>query len=141
MNRTLKARLAKLERRTIRPEMPRTIIALCPQEEAGEIVGYLAGNLHILREPNESAKDCASRAFSLAPSCLYLVAMYAKPARSAVEREERLAARWATPEPPPPPDEPEIDPYAVGQPGIGSIASRELLERMGAVPVPFERLI
>lgn len=132
MSKALKARLARLEQRKFGRRLPRIIYSIHGRDEV-ELIGYRIGNVTVMRAPGEPLGELQARAWGLGAGHA-LEALYRPENRpSAV-----LAEPWT---PPPTPAEPEPDPYAVGQPGIGAIASREMLERMGAIPVPPERLI
>lgn len=136
----LLSRVKRLERRIVRRPLPRVILALYEQEEAGEIVGFAVGNLRVLREGHESVDDCAKRAFELGRTP-FIAAIYAHRPSSAVGRDDSDFGAMTDADAPAEPSGPEIDEYAVGQPGIGAVADREALIRMGAIRVPPERLI
>lgn len=132
----LRSRIERLEAQRSRRPLPRLVLRLCPQEDAGEIVGFQVGNLHVVRKAEETVADCAARAFALAPTVPFIAAVHAKRPRTARERDEREEAARCPAEPlaasggPP-------EPVA----GVGRVASRAELERFGAIPIPPERLL
>lgn len=129
MSKALKARLAKLEQRKFGRWL-RLVYKLHPNEDAGEIVGFAAGNVTFLREAGESEADCAARAFRLAPGQPCLAAIHAKPPRSARETHPRALACPTPANAPEAPSGAEFDPFELS--GIGRTATRAELERMGS---------
>ena len=138
MSKALKSRLDRLEQRITRRAPPRIVFRIHDRDD-GEVTGYRAGNVAVVRSEGETAQTCANRAFELQPSAGFIAAIYAKRPWSADEREEAPQRCAVTADAPTASDGQQIDPYDVGQPGIGRIASREELERMGAIAVPPER--
>lgn len=94
----LLARLERLERQQQRRPLPRLVFKLCPQEQAGEIVGFNVGNVHVVREAGETAEQCAARAFALTPTAVAIAAVYAEQPRSRQEREEARSATQPAPD-------------------------------------------
>ncbi len=136
----LRTRLDRLEKRLERRPLPRIIFALYPHENAGEITGYQAGNVTVLRLDNESAEACAKRAWTLQPGAVAIAALYEKPARTRSQADwealgHRTYAKAANA-----PEGLQIessDPYALA--GIGRRASDAELWKLGALPGPPER--
>jgi hypothetical protein len=108
--------------------LPRITLALYGRT-ADEIIGYRAGKLVAMRTPGEPLAELQDRAWALG-SAFMLEALY---------RPENRPSAVAVPSALPPVPAEQADPFALA--GIGRRASREELERMGAIPVPPERLI
>ena len=127
MSRTLKERIARLERRKSGRSIPRVILAIYERTD-DEIIGYQAGKLVVMRAPGEVLSELQDRAWALG-SPIMLVALY--------RPENRPAAII---EPTVPPDFAPSDPFASA--GIGRQASPAELLAMGAIQPPTpERLI
>ena len=137
MNRTLKARIERLERRKTRRPFPRLILAIYGQP-LESIIGYRNRCVVAMRTPGEPLDALEARAWTLG-SAFIIEALY-RPS-SAVGRDDSDFGAITAADAPAEPSGPEIDEYAVGQPGIGAVADREALIRMGAIRVPPERLI
>lgn len=88
----LRTRLERLERKQVRHEFPRFVLALCGQEEAGEVVGFNVGaSLYVPRLAGESEADCAARAFALSPSSPCIAAVHANRPERAAQRDSDLS--------------------------------------------------
>jgi hypothetical protein len=140
MTRSLKERIERLEQRFERCSTPRLFFKRCDEEQAGEITGVMAGNLHVLRVEGESEIELLARARELAPDVPMLFATYAEKGRYAPpERDEEAEDSPDAPDAEIAPATLPVDPFTLA--GIGRAATREELERMGAIHIPPERLI
>ena len=129
MNRTLKARIERLERRTKRRPFPRLILAVYGQP-LQSIIGYRNRGVVAMRTPGEPLDALEARAWELG-SAFILEALYRPENRpSAVAEPVSSAPIQIAPE----------DPFALA--GIGRRASPAELLASGAVRLPTpERLI
>lgn len=129
----LRTRLERLERQRNRRPFPRVIFGIF-DKEPDEVIGYEGSSggtsMTILRQPGEALETLRARAWQLVSAPTLFTLYGAFPARQSISPPPPHA-----PAPPPAPG----DPWALA--GIGREASREELTRMGAVPVPPERLI
>ena len=129
MNRTLKARIERLERRKTRRPFPRLILAIYGQT-LESIIGYRNRGVVAMRAPGEPLDALEARAWALG-SAFILEALYRPENRPSADDGEPVPfAPW--------PAEPD-DPFALA--GVGRMASLEELIRAGAIRVPPERLI
>lgn len=81
----LRGRIEQLERRLISRPLPRIILALF-DEDLDKVIGYAGNNVEVLRG-DETAADCAERAFALT-GAVNIVALYGPQGyQSATERE------------------------------------------------------
>ena len=129
MNRTLKARIERLERRKTRRPFPRLILAIYGQS-LESIIGYRNRGVVAMRAPGEPLDALEARAWELG-SAFILEALY--------RPENRPSAAVAAKVSDPPMLAERADPFALA--GIGRKATAEELLAMGAVRVPPERLI
>ena len=133
MNAALKSRLVRLELKSQARRLPR-VIAYIYDMKPSEIVGFRGGGTfgenQCDRASGEAVNDLASRSFDLVGST-FLAAVYA---RHSAGGEDSTASPSPTA-----PSASDRAPADLG--GIGRRASRAELERMGALPVPPERII
>lgn len=134
----LATRLARLEARHRRRPEPRAIVYGVFDATDADIVGVRVGGETFVRASDEAASGLYARAAARYPRHVQMT-LYGPDiaAREEVHSPWRIevdeaARREAEPLPEPP------DPFALA--GIGRRATREELERMGAIPFPPERL-
>lgn len=131
LNLTLRRRVEAVEKRQRhRKPLPKVFSGIYREEQPGPIVGIGSEGKVVRLRPGETIEQLQSRAMAELPG-RFLQVLYA-----ATDAPERASE----PSPcPTPTDAPEDAPRAV--PGIGYEADRATLERMGAWPVPPERLV
>lgn len=125
----IRTRLARLERQRERRPFPRRVFGIYDKEDA-DVIGVEAEGVTVLRQPGEPLADLHGRAFALS-GALCLFSLYAR--QSATERDNGPSG-YRTPA-----AVPENASRAVA--GVGRVASREELVRMGAIPISPERLV
>lgn len=125
----LRTRLARLELRASRRKPLPTIIMGIYPEEAGPILGIEGDGQRVKLQPGETLAELQRRAAATLPSRFLRIAYGAAPERA------------SEPSPAPAPiNAPEGVPWpSVGDAGVGRVANRAELERMGALAVPVER--
>jgi hypothetical protein len=96
-NATLKARIARLERRKTRRAFPKLVFALDAYQDVGEVTGYRLNNVTVIRLAGETAEQCANRAFSLQPGTPTAAALYGP--QGAPELEQPASGDWGAPDP------------------------------------------
>ena len=109
--------------------MPTFIMAIYEDKNPGAVIGIEGGGVRVMRAASEPLEALQTRAAAQIPARI-LKTLYAAP-----EASQSDVPAPALVAPPPAP----FDPWA--RAGIGREASRAELERMGAIPVPPERLI
>lgn len=129
----LRTRLERLERRVVRRSFPRVVSGLYGNVDA-DVIGAEANGVTVLRQPGEPVSDLHCRAFAMTGAlCLVSLTVVA---RAAPEQDDTPSCHLTTA------PAPEGTTSAVnGVPGIGRIASRAELEKMGAIAVPPARFI
>lgn len=134
---TLAARIARLERRQQRPDLPRFIVGIFNRCDETDIIGYRAGELVAMRTLDEPLQALKERAWALGASPI-LVALY-RP-REAQEREGDVSGSVTAPDTATAfsaaPSEPE-DPF--DRAGIGRRATADELWFAGWTRGPAER--
>lgn len=129
MNRALAARVRRLENQRDRRPFPKRVYGIFDKEDA-DVIGVEAEGVTVLRQPGQLVADLHAHAFAMT-GALCLFSLYAR--QSATERDEGPSG-YPTPAP-----APERAPRAVA--GVGRVASREELIRMGAIAVTPEWLV
>lgn len=129
LNVTLRRRVERVEKRQReRTPLPTIIMGIYAEEQPGPILG-IEGNGKLLRvEAGQSLAELKRIAAATLPGRFLRIAYGAAGAAPELAGE---------PSAPAPINAPVAAPRAV--PGVGRMASREELIRMGAVPVPPER--
>lgn len=129
----LRTRLSRLELRASRRKPFPTIVTGIYPEEAGPIIGIEGEGKRLKLQPGETLAELQRRAAATLSGRFLRIAYGAT----------RAAPEGASePSPAPAPKNTPSGPAwpSVGDAGVGRVASREGLERMGALAVPIERL-
>lgn len=130
----LKARVKRAEKRQRhRKPLPKVFSGIYPEEQPGPIVGIGSEGKVVRLRPGETIEQLQSRAMAELPG-RFLQVLYA-----ATDAPERASEPLPGPTPTDVPSAPAGP--SVGDPGVGRIADLATLQRMGARPVPAERLI
>lgn len=130
----LRTRLARLELRASRRKPFPTIITGIYPEEAGLILGIESEGQRVKLQPGETLAELQRRAVDTLPGRFLRIAYGA--ARAAPEGVSEPSPAPAPMNAPSCPAWP-----SVGDAGVGRVASRAELERMGALAVPVERIL
>lgn len=124
-------RLRRLEaRRKTRRAMPVIIMGIYSEEQPGPVIGIEGGGVRVRRKEGEPIEALRARAAAEIPA-RFATMLYGAP----TARQSAVPAPAATPAPQPAP----VNPWALA--GVGRQATQEELVRMGAIPVPPERLV
>ena len=134
LNVTLRRRVERAEKRNLhRKPLPTIIAAIHEAEMPGDVIGLEGNAVTVMRADLEPLDAFQARAATLIPS-RFLKALYAAPsaARSDETAPDAITSAKA----------PEAAPWPVlGDAGVGAIAGRDQLIRMGAIAIPPERFV